>query len=62
MSDAREPEEPPPSAAKSSWVGAEWSRLLDRLKFLKRHIVAIAAVGAVLSGLVGYWTTVSHGA
>ena len=57
MSDAREPEEPPPSAAKSSWVGAEWSRLLDRLKFLKRHIVAIAAVGAVLSGLVGYWTT-----
>ena len=57
MSDAREPEEPSRSAAKTSRVSAGWSRLFDRLRFLKRHIVAVAAVGAVLSGLVGYWTT-----
>lgn len=33
------------------------SRLLARLKRLRGPIVAIAAVGAVLSGLVGYWNT-----
>src|SRR5208283_3220484 len=32
-------------------------RLLARLKRLRGPIVAIAAVGAVLSGLVGYWNT-----
>ena len=32
-------------------------RLLARLKHLRGPIVAIAAGGAVLSGMVGYWTT-----
>ncbi len=32
-------------------------RLFLRIKRLKGPIVAIAAVGAVLSGLVGYWNT-----
>ena len=54
MSDDREPEKPSPSETTTS---RGWSLLFDKLKFLKRHIVAVAAVGAVLSGLVGYWTT-----
>jgi adenylate cyclase len=33
------------------------SRLFARLKRLKGTLVAIAAGGAVLSGLIGYWTT-----
>jgi len=37
----------------ASWL----SRRFGRLKRLQGPIVAIAAVGAVLSGLVGYWNT-----
>jgi adenylate cyclase len=36
---------------------SQHSRLLARLKRLRGPIVAIAAGGAVLSGLVGYWNT-----
>ena len=32
-------------------------QLFERVKHLKGPIVAVAAVGAVLSGLAGYWTT-----
>ena len=34
---------------------ARWSRLLHKAKELKRPIAAIAAVGAVVGGLAGYW-------
>jgi len=35
---------------------AGWrTRLLERLKRFKGPVIAIASVGAVLSGLVGYW-------
>jgi len=33
------------------------ARLFARLKGLKGTLVAVAAVGAALSGLIGYWTT-----
>jgi TolB-like protein len=36
-------------------LSARWSRLLARVKPLRAFITAIAATGAVLGGMVGYW-------
>ena len=56
---ALEPEPPAaPAARPGTAAGAtRWSRLLRKLDRLKGVAVAIAGLGAVLSGLVGYWTT-----
>lgn len=45
----RESGEAPPGAPEPQWLSV--------LKKAKGTVVAVAAVGAVLSGLVGYWTT-----
>jgi TolB-like protein len=57
MSELTEPEAPPPAQAKATQIAPHWSRLFARLKRLKGPIVAAAAVGAVLSGLLGYWNS-----
>ena len=57
MSDVTEPEAPPPAQRKATEVAPRWSRLFGTLKRLKGPIVAVAAVGAVLSGLLGYWNS-----
>jgi hypothetical protein len=43
----------PPKAGGGSWL----SWFLGKLVRLKGPIAAVAAVGAVLSGMVGYWNT-----
>lgn len=51
---------PTPASSPNPVTGrarAGLNRLLGKLKHIKGPIVAIASVGAVLSGLVGYWTT-----
>ena len=57
MSEVTEPEARPPVHRKATQVAPPWSRLFGTLKRLKRPIVAVAAVGAVLSGLLGYWNS-----
>ncbi|MEN9671149.1 MAG: hypothetical protein RL018_1426, partial [Pseudomonadota bacterium] len=43
---------------KSNTANLSWfNRMLEKLKHAKGIIVAIAGGGAVLSGLVGYYTT-----
>jgi len=44
----------PPVAAPTQ---SRFGTLFDKLQHVKGALVAIAGVGAVLSGLVGYWTT-----
>jgi adenylate cyclase len=48
--DSTRPARPAPAQSR-------FGKLIDRLKRFKGALVAIAGVGAVLSGLVGYWTT-----
>ncbi len=57
MKRARKPEVPSQAKATQDAAPAESreSRLFARLKRLRGPIAAIAAVGAVLGGLVGYW-------
>lgn len=55
MSDAGKSGASSRSASISRAARARWSRLLDKAKELKRPIAAIAAVGAVVGGLAGYW-------
>ena len=55
MNKASEPEAPSEAPTKMNPAASGLSRWLDRLKRLKGPIVAIAAVGAVFGGLVGYW-------
>jgi adenylate cyclase len=57
MSEVTEPEAPSPPQRKARQAAPRWFRLLDTAKRLKRPIVAVAAVGAVLSGLLGYWSS-----
>ncbi len=58
MSEASQ-QEPSSSPAQTptSLAESRMSRLVGRVKRLRGPIVALAAVGAVLSGLVGYWNT-----
>jgi len=55
MSEVSETEAPPRPPTEPGAVPVRWSRLFDRLKRLKAPIAAIAATGAVLGGMVGYW-------
>jgi TolB-like protein len=55
MSDASKTEASSRSGRVPQSVRAKWLRLLDKAKELKRPIAAIAAVGAVVGGLAGYW-------
>lgn len=53
MSEPVEPVQHPPPADRPS----PWGRLREGLRRVKGPLVAFAAIGAVLSGLVGYWNT-----
>ena len=55
MTDSAPPEDasPPEPVAKSA--ASRWAKLWVWLKRFRGPIVAIAAFGAVLSGLLGYW-------
>ena len=56
MSEAGPTDGPAPAQATKPDLAAHGKRgLVHRLERLKRPIVAVAAVGAVLSGLLGYW-------
>lgn len=57
MSEAGKPEAPSPSQAPTNAApaGSKASRLFAKLNRLRGPIAAIAAVGAVLGGFVGYW-------
>ncbi len=49
----------PAAASQPAPAGSprRFAKLFEKLKHVKGIIVAVAGVGAVLSGLVGYWTT-----
>lgn len=53
--DSEGKESPEPANAKRGGSGLSW--LTGKLVRLKGPIAAVAAVGAVLSGMVGYWNT-----
>ena len=53
-SDREAPLQTEPPANRAASTPARW---FARLKHLKGTLVALAAGGAVLSGLIGYWTT-----
>jgi hypothetical protein len=53
MSEGKE--SPGPPKATASGLGLSW--FTSKLVRLKGPIAAVAAVGAVLSGMVGYWNT-----
>jgi len=55
MSEVSETEASSRPPTELSAISARWSRLFARLKQLKGLITAIAATGAVLGGMVGYW-------
>jgi adenylate cyclase len=58
MNEARQQDPASPSPAPAALPAhSGMSRLLARAKRLQGPIVAIATVGAVLSGLVGYWSS-----
>src|SRR5271169_6597679 len=56
MTDSAPPEDasPPDPAAKP--VASRWTKRRGQLKRFRGPIAAIAAFGAVLSGLLGYWS------
>jgi TolB-like protein/Flp pilus assembly protein TadD len=55
MTDSARPEDAPPPAPAAKPAASRWARLWGLLKRFRGPIVAIAAFGAVLSGLLGYW-------
>src|SRR5208282_5761004 len=56
MTDSGPPEDASPAAPATRPVASRWARLWGRLKRFRGPIAAIAGVGAICSGLVGYWT------
>jgi adenylate cyclase len=56
MSESPPPEDASPAhpAVKSS--ANRWAKLWGQLKRFRRPVAAIAALGAILSGLLGYWS------
>jgi adenylate cyclase len=57
LSEASDREAPLQTQPPANPAESRPARLFARLKHLKGTLVAIAAGGAVLSGLIGYWTT-----
>jgi adenylate cyclase len=55
MTDPAPPEASPPAPAGRPAV-SRWARFLGQLKRFRGPIAAIAGIGAIFSGLVGYWT------
>jgi adenylate cyclase len=56
MTDSAPPENTSPSDRAASPAPSRWARLWGQLKRFRGPIAAIAAFGAVLSGLLGYWS------
>ena len=56
MTDSAPPEDASPPAPAAKPAASRWARLWGLLKRFRGPIVAIAAFGAVLSGLLGYWS------
>ncbi len=57
MTDSVPPKVTPPPDTEGPADSGGFARWLGKFKHVKGVIVAIAGGGAVLSGLVGYWTT-----
>jgi len=55
MTDSAPPEDASPPAPGAKPATSRWARRWGLLKRFRGPIVAIAAFGAVLSGLLGYW-------
>src|SRR5271169_6531781 len=55
MTDSAPPEDASPPAPVARPAGSRWAKLWGQLKRFRGPIAAIAAFGAVLSGLLGYW-------
>src|ERR1022692_158339 len=56
MTDSVPPEDPSPPALAARPTASRWAKLWGQLKRFRGPIAAIAAFGAVLSGLLGYWS------
>jgi len=57
MTDSTTPTEASQSDPENGPGTGRFARFLGKFKHVKGAIVALAGVGAVLSGLIGYWTT-----
>ena len=57
MTDSAPPEDASPAEPVAKPAASRWAKLWGMLKRFRGPIVAIAAFGAVLSGLLGYWRT-----
>src|SRR5208283_2942759 len=55
MTDSAPPEAPSPPEPVAKPATSRWAKLWGQLKRFRGPIAAIAAFGAVLSGLLGYW-------
>ena len=56
MTDSAPPEDASPHDSVARTAASRWVRLWGQLKRFRGPIAAIAAFGAVLSGLLGYWS------
>jgi len=57
MSDSTSPEVASPPTSVARPAASRLAKLLAQLRRIRGPIAAIAAIGAILSGLVGYWST-----
>jgi adenylate cyclase len=55
MTDSASPEDASPPDPAARPAASRWARLWGQLKRFRGPIAAIAAFGAILSGLLGYW-------
>ncbi len=56
MTDSALPEDASPPEPKAKPAAGRWTKLSEKLKRFRGPIAAIAAFGAILSGLLGYWS------
>jgi TolB-like protein/Flp pilus assembly protein TadD len=56
MTDSAPPEDASPPALAAKPAASRWAKLWGQLKRFRGPIAAIAAFGAILSGLLGYWS------
>lgn len=56
MTDSAAPENASPPKPKATTAAGRWARVWGQVKRFRGPIAAIAAFGAVLSGLLGYWS------